>query len=94
MARVVKNPVVNAGDIRDAGLILGLGRSPGGRVQQPTPVFLPKESHGQRILEGYSPWGHKRLDKIAVTLHAHVMCHKCLQIHYLSPLQQQLSNDD
>ena len=26
---------------------------------QPTPVFLPGESHGQRILAGYSPWGHK-----------------------------------
>ena len=24
---------------------------------QPTPVFLPGESHGQRSLEGYSPWG-------------------------------------
>ena len=22
-------------------------------------VFLPEESHGQRIWEGYSPWGHK-----------------------------------
>ena len=27
---VVKNPPANAGDIRDAGLIPGLGRSPGG----------------------------------------------------------------
>ena len=26
---------------------------------QPTPVFLPGESHGQRSLVGYSPWGHK-----------------------------------
>ena len=26
---------------------------------QPTPVFLPGESHGQRNLEGHSPWGHK-----------------------------------
>ena len=26
---------------------------------QPTPVFLPGESHGQRSLAGYSPWGHK-----------------------------------
>ena len=26
---------------------------------QPTPVFLPEESHGQRILVGYSPWDHK-----------------------------------
>ena len=26
---------------------------------QPTPVFLPGESHGQRSLAGYSPWTHK-----------------------------------
>ena len=25
----------------------------------PTPVFLPRESHGQRSLVGYSPWGHR-----------------------------------
>ena len=31
MALVVKNPPANAGDIRDTGLISGLGRSPGGR---------------------------------------------------------------
>ena len=29
---------------------------------QPTPVFLPGESHGQRSLEGYSPWGCKESD--------------------------------
>ena len=28
----------------------------------PTPVFLPGESHRQRSLVGYSPWGHKELD--------------------------------
>ena len=27
--------------------------------KQPTPVFLPGESHGQRSLAGYGPWGHK-----------------------------------
>ena len=43
------------------GLIPGLGRSPGGRWQ-PTPVFLPGESHGQRSLLCYSPWGHKEWD--------------------------------
>ena len=26
------------------------------------PVFLLGESHGQRSLVGYSPWGHKELD--------------------------------
>ena len=30
------------------------------RRWQPTPVFLPGKSHGQRNLSGYSPWGHKR----------------------------------
>ena len=29
------------------------------RKWQPTPVFLPGESHGQRCLVGYSPWGRK-----------------------------------
>ena len=29
------------------------------RVWQPTPIFLPAESHGQRSLEGYCPWGCK-----------------------------------
>ena len=29
------------------------------RKWQPTPVFLPGKSHGQRSLAGYSPWGHK-----------------------------------
>ena len=27
----------------------------------PTPVFLPREFHGQRSLVGYSPWGPKRI---------------------------------
>ena len=33
-----------------------------------TPVFLPGETHGQRILEGYSPWGHKELDMTEANL--------------------------
>ena len=32
---MVKNPPANAGDIRDVGLILGLGRSPGGKHGNP-----------------------------------------------------------
>ena len=35
VALVVKNPPVNSGDIRDAGLIPGSGRSPGGRHNNP-----------------------------------------------------------
>ena len=33
----------------------------------PTPVFLPGESHGQRSLEGYCPWGRKESDTTKVT---------------------------
>ena len=32
------------------------------RKWQPTPVFLPRKSHGQRSLVGYSPWGHRELN--------------------------------
>ena len=35
-------------------------------------IPCPWESHGQRSLEGYSPWGRKELDAAA---HAHT-CHK------------------
>ena len=52
---VVENPPANAGD---TGSIPGLGRSPWRRVWQPTPIFLPGESHQQRSLTGCSPWGH------------------------------------
>ena len=31
------------------------------RKWQPTPVFLPGKSHGQRSLVGYSPWGRERV---------------------------------
>ena len=62
---MVKNPPADAGEVRDAGLIPGLGRSPGGG--HGNPVFLPGESHGQKSLVGYSPWGHKELDTTEVT---------------------------
>ena len=44
---------------------------PWGRAWQPTPVFLPAESHGQRSLVGYSPWGHRESDTTEATEHAH-----------------------
>ena len=53
--------VENAGDPRDMGSITGSRRSPG-KGRQPTPVFLPAKSHGQRSLVGYSPQGRKESD--------------------------------
>ena len=35
---------------------------PCSRAWQPTPGFLPGESHGQRSLTGYSPCCHKASD--------------------------------
>ena len=40
------------------------------RKWQPTTVFLPGESHGQRILAGHGPWGHKESDTTEATKHA------------------------
>ena len=56
---VGKESVCNAGDAGDSGSIPGLERSPGEGHSNPFPVFLPGESHGQRMLVGYRPWGHK-----------------------------------
>ena len=50
---VVKNPPENAGDIRDPGSISGW-EDPWRKEWQPTPVFLPGESNGQRSPAGYS----------------------------------------
>ena len=53
-----KESACSAGDTGDMGSIPGSGRSPGGGNGNP----LPGESHGQRSLVGYSPWGCKELD--------------------------------
>ena len=53
---MVKNLPANAGDTG------GVGSIPWRRKWQPTPVFLPGKSHGQRSVVGYSPWGHKESD--------------------------------
>ena len=39
-----------------------VGKIPWRRKWQPTPVFLPGESHGQRRRAGYSPWRRKESD--------------------------------
>ena len=42
------------------------------RAWQPTPVFLPGESHGQRSLVGCSPWGSQRVGHDGTTnTHTH-----------------------
>ena len=52
------------------------------RAWQTTPVFLSGESHTQRSLAGYSPWGCKELD---MTMHA---CN-CLQEQLQTPEEKE-----
>ena len=69
VALVVKNSPANVGDIKRCGFDPWVGKNPWRRAWQPTPVFLPRESHGQRSLVGYGPWGHKESDTTEVTYH-------------------------
>ena len=52
---VVKNPSASAGDINRSGFNAWVKKIPWRKAWQHTPVFLPRESHGQRSLVGYSP---------------------------------------
>ena len=65
-----------AGDTGDGGFDPWVGKIPWGRKWQPTPVFLPGESHGQRSLAGYSPKGCKEFHTTkglsTHTLHTHL----------------------
>ena len=41
-----------------------------------TPVFLPWKSHGERMLVGFSPWGHTESDTTEPTyIHTHTHTH-------------------
>ena len=53
--------------MQGTGFNFWVRKIPWRRKWQPTPVFLPGEAHGQRILEGYSPWGCKELDTTECT---------------------------
>ena len=57
-----KESTCNAGDVKRWGFDPWVGKIPWRRAWQPTPVFLPGESLGQRSLAVYSPWGCKELD--------------------------------
>ena len=61
-----------------------MGKIPWRRKWQPTPVFLPGESHGQRSLVGYSPWGCKELNTAEQPTQTHT-CTPLVELT-LSPL--------
>ena len=58
VAQMVKNPPA-----MQETQVRSLGREdPLEWAWKPIPVFWPGESHDQRSLAGYSPWGHKESD--------------------------------
>ena len=54
--------------------VQSLEKIPLRRKWQPTPVFLPWNSHEQRSLVSYSPWGHKESDMTEwLSTHAYIL---------------------
>ena len=60
----VKNPPA----MQETWVQFLIGKIPWKRAWQPTLVFLPEKSNGQRNLAGDSAWGHKEWD---TTAHMH-----------------------
>ena len=92
VALVAKNPPVQCRRHKRCGFDPWIGKIPRGREWQPTPVFLPGESHGQRSLAGYNPCGPKELDMtedLARSQSAHSQ-----QKHFLGGEQWVLSGKD
>ena len=73
--------VKNLPAMQETGFDPWMGKIPWRREWERTPVFLPREFHGQRSLESYSPWGRKRLDMTeqlnTFVFHFHIKC----QVH-------------
>ena len=63
VAQTVKNPL----QYRRAGFDPWVRKIPWRREWQPTPVFLPAESHGQRSLAGYRRRAHTESDTTETT---------------------------
>ena len=62
VAPIGKNPPAIAGDVRDTGSILGLGRSPGERNGNALQYSCLRNFMDRGAWRGYSPWSRKVLD--------------------------------
>ena len=70
VAQMVKNPPA-----MQEAWVQSLGwKIPWRRKRQPTPVFLPKESHEQGSLVGYSPWSQTQLKRLSTHSEDSPMC--------------------
>ena len=60
-------------EMQEVGFNPRVWQMPWRRAWQPTPVFMPGKSYGQRSLAGYSPWGHKESDMAELTAHTNML---------------------
>ena len=67
MVLVVKKPPANAGDVREVGSVLRLGRSPGEGNGNPLQYSYLENPTDRGAWRGYSPLGHKESDMTEVT---------------------------
>ena len=71
---VDKEPACQCRRHRRLGFNSRIGKISWRRAWQPTPIFLPGESHGQRSLVSYSPCCCNESDMTVVTEHARKRC--------------------
>ena len=79
MAQMVKNlPAMQETQVLSLGW-----EDPLERRWQPTPVSLPRKSHGERSLVGCSPWGHKEsgtTERLTLTYLLTLICSITMQV--------------
>ena len=82
------------GQCRQCGFDLWARKIPWRRKWQPTPVFSPGKSHGQRSLVSYSLWGHKEPDtteRVSMHMHTHMRIVYLGRISLLRTWRQSIS---
>ena len=60
-----------------------VGKIPRRRKWQPTPVFLPGESHGQGSLVGYSSWSQRAGHDWAHSTHTASVCAQVSEVEFI-----------
>ena len=72
-----KEPTSQCRSCKRCAFVSWFGKIPWRRAWQPTPVFLPEESHGQRSLVGYSPRSQTQLKQLSM--------HACIMFTFFFP---------
>ena len=91
VALMVRNPPATAGRHKRFRFDPWVGKIPWRWESQPSPVFLPGESHRQRSLVGYSPWDHKELDTTERLTHTHMFVPYSMLFYSVSNDESDLS---